>query len=420
MKEKKVYLLIEMGSFMRQDPTEPDFMDFFRFIQIVTSRHKNVYCIISSSSGCGWSRGPKFRSSAADKEIDRVWKKLCDRFTFVSSQNFTDAEAASFMTVNSVSSALSNELSTFTGWNPLLLTHFGGLSSVDDNDFEDAMARSERDVDDVIVDLLDVKDQDLFEEKLVDCDKWLTYAQNSFPIDKKKKKAFRTSYVSNENLVYLKESNVETFTLGLGFPTLCSRFLGYLKQCFVRRSKNYLKSDLVQGLMFKEYFLMEQRTLHVEQKLRTGETKHLLFNFQEPLFQLEGLLTEMTMGELYYLHLGHVAIDGVCAAKEATSNIAYLLLIQVSLSPYINHHSKARDCCTTKLAENFTVAEYYSKFVSVDENNVIYVYASPTQPNYPKTMVMPTDTVYTVGTITVGSSTWNDILVAEELARREK
>ena len=101
------------------------------------------------------------------------------------------------------------------------------------------------------------------------------------PIENEKKKAFLASYVSNENLVY-----VETFTLGLGFPTLYNRFLGYLKRCFVRRSEKYLKSGTVQGLMFEEYFLMHQRTLHVDQKLRTGETRQLSFIFQAPCMQL--------------------------------------------------------------------------------------------------------------------------------------
>ena len=112
-------------------------------------------------------------------------------------------------------------------------------------------------------------------------------------------------------------------------------------------------------------------------------------------------------------------MEFVLQRKQPVMYHIFSYVIQASLSTYINHHSKAQDCCR-KLAENLTVAEYYHKLLPVEDNNVIYVYASPAQPDYPRTMVMPTDNVYTVGTITFGSSTWNDILVTQKMARSEQ
>ena len=46
MKDKRVYLFIEMGSLRREDSTESEFKNFFRFIHIGFSGYKNVYGII--------------------------------------------------------------------------------------------------------------------------------------------------------------------------------------------------------------------------------------------------------------------------------------------------------------------------------------------------------------------------------------
>lgn len=110
------------------------------------------------------------------------------------------------------------------------------------------------------------------------------------------------------------------------------------------KTECYLKSPTVQGLIFEEELLYRLTTLHIDQKFRNGATAQLSFTVKEATHQLDKLLdSAMTPNSLYHLHTGHPVIDGVCLAKN---DVMYLLLIQVSLSSYINHsHSKARNIC---------------------------------------------------------------------------
>lgn len=78
----------------------------------------------------------------------------------------------------------------------------------------------------------------------------------------------------------------------------------------------------------------------------------------------------------------HQAIDGVCVAS--IGEIKYLLLLQVSLSPYKVHVSKGNDI--RKLIPSIeggtdtqkTIAEYYQHLSGdIPSDQVIYVYVSP-------------------------------------------
>ena len=126
----------------------------------------------------------------------------------------------------------------------------------------------------------------------------------------------------------------------------------------------------------------------------------------------------MSVGKLYHLHTGHEVINGVCIAKEVNSQELYLLLIQVSLSSYAFHqYSKANGVCDNKKTiKSKTIAEYYRTLIPAVEiaaDNVIYVYASPAQSWFPRSMKMPSGAVYTVGSIIKPSETWTDLLTAK-------
>ena len=87
----------------------------------------------------------------------------------------------------------------------------------------------------------------------------------------------------------------------------------------------------------------------------------------------------MTINQLYHLHIGHPAIDGVCFATEKDSNELYLLLIQVSLRSYRYHASKGNDIKTQAswATSKVSIVEYYANLSIVGEDHVIYLYVSP-------------------------------------------
>lgn len=203
---RRVFLLVEMGSFVHS--TSPALWDFMWLINSTVEIHSNVYVILSYSSGHGW-----MSLCNTDNEIfiDKMWNNICCILYPISSRNFSELEAKLYMSKNNIDDHWNKQLQALTGWNPLLLSYF---KDVEEKSFRSRVDVVEKTVDKVIVELLKVKGDDLVEAKLLDCVKWLTYAQNSFQIGKKEGSEFFSSCVANEHLVYIIESP-EKFTLTL-------------------------------------------------------------------------------------------------------------------------------------------------------------------------------------------------------------
>ena len=68
----------------------------------------------------------------------------------------------------------------------------------------------------------------------------------------------------------------------------------------------------------------------------------------------------------------------MCIARDS-KGIAYLILIQISLSSYADHKSKYYSVC--KKNKNFTVwiLDYYCSLSRIEKNRAIYLYISPKQ-----------------------------------------
>ena len=102
----------------------------------------------------------------------------------------------------------------------------------------------------------------------------------------------------------------------------------------------------VRGLIFEHEFLThtELRILTVS-AINEEETKPRTFSFCiNPAYcQMQDALSSLSPSCLHCLRPGHRAIDAVCLTAETGSGENYLLLIQVSLSNYANHKSKALD-----------------------------------------------------------------------------
>ena len=158
--------------------------------------------------------------------------------------------------------------------------------------------------------------------------------------------------------------------------------------------------------MFEEKFLQSE---HLRNSL---STKALNVNNKSPSsFKFSSLIppryqqtnaikTNLVCQVIYHLRQRHPAIDAVCVAEEDNCRQKYLLLIQVSISPYKEHHSKGIDIRKTvdlpekkhscllltasSTSASPSVAKYYQCLgENIDDDKVIYVYISPKETEPP-------------------------------------
>ena len=93
-------------------------------------------------------------------------------------------------------------------------------------------------------------------------------------------------------------------------------------------------------------------------------------------------LTNMTEGILYHLREKHPVIDAVGKFKEAKGQKVWLLMVQVSLSSYTQHRSKAANLLDRVTGPESTTTttnwlEYYSHLGTTPKETCMYVYISP-------------------------------------------
>ena len=138
---------------------------------------------------------------------------------------------------------------------------------------------------------------------------------------------------------------------------------------------------------------MCEELCHLEVKIinESDETKTLSLSINASV-ALDNAMEHMAPDTLYHLRPGHPAIDAVCLLRDRDGK-NYLFLIQISLSTYAQHRSKAVD--VWKKPESFeqvviqasSIVEYYSLLAQRHIHSVelvAYVYASPQQLNSPE------------------------------------
>ena len=364
-----------------------DLENFLRKLRIVLCLPR-IYVVISSSSGSGWNKASMSASTVAGKNASERWKTLRRDLAVFKSTNFTNVEASLYMKMYKIDEKWKDGLLALTGGNPLLLSYFRSCNT-NYQKYYMGVTDVSHEVDKVVLNLLEMKENEVLESKLQNCKKWLMHALNSWAIEPGDMKDFMNSYIALENLVYRREdANECTFTLS--FPSLYGNFIKHLKKCFREKKDAYLKSPTVQGLIFEEEVLNCLENLQIDVKNWKNELLHLEFSFEKATYQLSTLLKDIKIGVLYHLHAGHHVIDGVCVAKDVNKNEWYLLLIQVSLSTYSSHPSKAYDIRKTLSGTEDFIWEYYLKLVNkvhesplVTDDHVVYVYASPAQTECP-------------------------------------
>lgn len=143
---------------------------------------------------------------------------------------------------------------------------------------------------------------------------------------------------------------------------------------------DYNKDPIIQGHSFEQLFLAQQEYF-LEVRARGPENAEENFIFHVDLAgnQYDTLLRgSLTTGRMYHLHRYHPAIDGVGVLK--TDSTKYLVLLQVSLSPYRSHSSKHQDIVAKKVPSiEKSIISYYRELGEIPEDRVIYVYVSLNQ-----------------------------------------
>ena len=128
-----------------------------------------------------------------------------------------------------------------------------------------------------------------------------------------------------------------------------------------------------------------------------GEAKRLTFHIPcRTGYDEKTALSSLATRMLYHLRMQHPVIDavGVFDTSDTSNCGRYLVMIQVSLSRYSVHESKATNIYNklcrpeSTAAKESTIAEYYKNLAGVDDAHTVYVYVSPSEPFEGKTSTL--------------------------------
>ena len=383
-----------MGAIISQQYAE--LVEVLLFAKAANTR-SNWCVVVSSSSGSGWQLPAMVSDCNKDKKcaVD-LSRSLQLVFFQVLSSNFNLLETTTFMTINNISEALKEEIIAATNGNPLLLNCFKNAAILGTGRGYKHLEDIHRDI---ILNLIKSLRIDVFRYEMEGCHKWLSFAAQEYPIPIQQMCEYEQSYLACENLTYYSTKDEDNFVLGMIFPNLYRHFMRECKVMYAGNNEKILQSPVVQGLIFEEKFLCAVKELSMTVKSADSK-ENLTFLVVPATFQLATALNKISMNCLHYLRVGHRAIDAVCHAEE-TNGQEYLLLIQVSLSTYEEHRSKAVDIRSKVVSlekdvssrspnpdpnsdAHPTIAEFYRKMADVSEDHVIFLYASPTELDEPK------------------------------------
>lgn len=400
-KDRKCFLLVDMGDLrVSGDKTILQFLQ-----QIQVAIQKKWYIIVASSSGAGW----QYRvSTPAGKQTKERILGLQAYFHVIESNNFSHQEILAY--IRTISAAKHGEeeslwdktLCESTHGNPLLLSYYRGACG-DENYITRGWQLVYDQLLNITENLIRVMNDDLYGDTLEDCHTWLIYAMQEYPIPQDKKRQYKTSYVALEYLTSIAKEDDKFFFLKLVFPMLYETFVKKCVSFSKKPSYHCLASSaIVQGLMFEQEFLHCDMLHELSvTTVSSGGIKKFTFNVSIMPDQCETALIQLSASCLHHLRPGHRAIDAVCltSVTEGSTTEKYLLLVQVSLSCYVVHKSKAleiRDVVISPEKEhasvsNLSIAEFYRDMAEkggdeVEEDHVVYIYASPEELKQPSEM----------------------------------
>ena len=315
------------------------------------------------------------------------WKYISDGLVQHRSENllpFTDAEADVFMdTFKTEFTALlpvKEKLKALTNYNPSLLKQCFNKKSIDF-----AWAAVQRHVRSYIDDVRTSLQGDHFywvQENILFSMEMLYYAENEIMVGQDRLMAYLTCWVAAENLTYIVRTSADGFWLRVNYPPVYSVLMDMFK---VLKPQNIeTVNAIVKGYQFENKFLHEVRQLELVYNKQDSQEKYFnTFEIKVTKQLLPGEpLTNMTEGVLYHLREKHPVIDAVGKFKEAKGQKVWLLMVQVSLSSYTQHRSKAANLLDRVTGPESTTTttnwlEYYSHLGTTPKETCMYVYVSP-------------------------------------------
>ena len=218
------------------------------------------------------------------------------------------------------------------------------------------------------------------------CKKYLFYACNDWNIPEHDRLDYYRSWLHSEMLTYVCWSDGEHFKLKLNFPTIEVELMAVLrKHCEANLQYGGISSPIVKGLYFEKAICERMRTLEVIYDKDEAIMNAVTFDIG--MFLSVGkALSEINVGVLYHLREFHPVIDAIGSFVHEGQH--WLVMIQVSLSKYSDHKSKAADLFKKTsgseevVGPGITLLEYYKNRVSgvtADNLKCMYVYICPTQ-----------------------------------------
>ena len=362
------------------------------------------YIILSASSGLGWRN---VSDSAVNQRIERYMTKFVTSLEPVISKMFTQEEAEAYMRSHNIDiNKWESDLLHTTNGNPLLLSYFK-YAIGNDNKFGFGHVCVQQFLRYLSYNVIDAMKSKVFITTMSKCHKWLVFAVQETPIPIEEKLEYMSSYVALEHLTYLKEQRGSTFVIEQSFPMFYEYLTKELVTRFDRGDTDVRNSPLVQGLVFESKFLQneELHDVHIKGLNINGHKCFYFPSFPHARLQEDKPVTELSNGQLYHLRKGHPAIDAVCVAEDQQSGHMYLVLMQVSLSKYGEHKTKASDISKQIVGKekaaaahpDVSIVEYYremTKAIAQDdkmiaEDHVLFVYASPKELNVPLESTFP-------------------------------
>ena len=208
-------------------------------------------------------------------------------------------------------------------------------------------------------------------------------AANGIKISQMERSKYHTSWLDSEGITYVVREDCNHFVLALNFPLM----LKYIRNMLQEKpyTEDLQFNMIIKGYRFEHKVLkkLDDKEIAITySKEGEGQTA-ATFKFG-PLSSLQPgqPLRRMTSGVLYYLREQHPVIDAVAIVVKGEE--AWLLMIQVSLSQYRDHRSKAAHLFKEitypeKNDENASLnwLQYYEKLVS--PTKTMYIYVSPNE-----------------------------------------
>ena len=382
---KQRVFFVDLGTMCKQN--QDDVLALVNLILYATLC--NWFVVVSTSSGQGWIN---LHTTSTSTSVSKKMVGLQSRLCILESRNFSNEEAEKYSELLKIDKIMVKKYIQAVN-NPLVLSYFS-FSEGDEIRFNAGMRSLEKLVNQIIEELLLLMDQAVFSVALDRSLRYLLCAVQETPIPIAEMTRYNLSYLSFENLTSICDKDTTTFTLKINIPNLYPRLIDELKDRFSLNIKGICESPIVKGLVFESRFLQND-TLN-SLTVATNSTTTYTFPALIPApTQLCSAVDVLVLNQLNHLRPGHPAIDGVCLAKDINGDL-YILLIQVSLSHYSKHTSKAIDIHKSvvgierskrapALGGTYTIATYYQSIPAekINDENVIYVYASPEEIQYP-------------------------------------